>query len=167
MSARRRSKKKVYRLERLGEFLPGTLVKEKIFIPTMPPGTASLWNRAVGPQIARQTEPLRLRGSVLYVTVSTPAWMQQLQYMNEEILEKVNSLEPAHRITKIRYSIGHVTPRAERPESFRDTLLDESRLKDRDRRLIAQHLSSIGDEDLREAIRRVMIREALTRYLRS
>lgn len=167
MSARRRSKKKVYRLERLGEFLPVALVKEKIFIPTMPPGMANLWKRAVGPQIARQTEPCRLRQGVLYVTVTTPAWMQQLQYMNDEILEKVNSLEPEQKIAKIRYSIGQVTPRDVQEETLRDAPLDENRLGKRDRRLIAQHLSSIEDEDLREAIRRAMIREALTRNLRS
>lgn len=167
MSARRRSKKKVYRLERLGEFLPGALVKEKIFIPTMPPGMAILWNRAVGPQIARQTEPTRFRQGVLYVTVTTPAWMQQLQYMNDEILEKVNSLDPGQKIAKIRYAIGQVTPHAERAETLQDTPLDENKLRDRDRRLIAEHLSSIQDEELKEAIRRVMIREALTRHLRS
>lgn len=167
MSARRRSPKKVYRLERLGEFLPAALVKEKIFIPTMPPGMANLWNRAVGPQIARQTEPCRLRQGVLYVTVTTPAWMQQLQYMKDEILEKVNSLEPEQKIVKIRYSIGQVTPRAGQADPPPGAPLDENRLGKRDRRLMDQHLSSIGDEDLKEAIRRAMIREALTRNLRS
>lgn len=167
MCARRRSKKKEYRLERVGDFLPDVLKKGKIFIDTPISGLAGVWTRAVGPQIARQTEPIRIRNGVLSVKVTTSAWMQQLQFMKDDIIEKVNKAGPPQKINKIRFSIGEVSPfHFEQPSVENDPEVNERRLGKRDRRLIAERLSLIEDDELREIMRRVMIREAMNRNLR-
>ncbi len=168
MCARRRLKKKVYRLERIGEFLPQALRKSKIFIDTLPPDMASLWAKAVGHQIARQTEPFKFKDDTLSVKVTTSAWMQQLQFMKEEILEKVNAAGPSRKITKLRFFMGQLTPEPDRGnEKDRSEPVHESSLGDRDKRLIEENLSRVTDDELREALRRVMVREALTRSYRS
>ena len=164
MCARRRSKKKVYRLERLGDFLPQALHKGKLFIDTLPPNLANLWEKAVGPQIARQTEPFRLKDGTLQVRVTTPAWMQQLQFLKEEILEKVNAAAPASEIQALRFFIGPVTlPPSPGADGTGQADADENRLGKRDRRLIEERLAEIEDDDLREILRRVMVRQALAR----
>lgn len=168
MYARRRLKKKVYRLERIGDFLPRALRKKKIYIDTLPPDMEPLWKKAVGHQIARQTEPFKLKDDTLSVKVTTSTWMQQLQFMKEDILEKVNAAGPPRKITKLRFFMGQVTPAPDSGNTAETPVhIHESRLRDRDKRLIEKNLSNVTDEELREALRRVMVREALTRSYRS
>lgn len=47
------------------------------------------WLGAVGPVIAGQAEPTRIRGGVLHVTVSSPAWSQEIQMQQRLILGRL------------------------------------------------------------------------------
>jgi hypothetical protein len=49
------------------------------------------WMLAVGPLLAGQAEPTKLRGGVLYVTVSSPAWSQEIQMQQRLILDRLKS----------------------------------------------------------------------------
>lgn len=47
------------------------------------------WLQAVGPILAGQAEPTRVRGAILYVTVSSPAWSQEIQMQQRLILDRL------------------------------------------------------------------------------
>lgn len=47
------------------------------------------WFQAVGPILAGQAEPTRIRGAVLHVTVSSPAWSQEIQMQQRLILDRL------------------------------------------------------------------------------
>ena len=47
---------------------------------------AEAWEEAVGPEIARHSRPVAIRGEVLEVAVDTGVWCQQLQLRIPEIL---------------------------------------------------------------------------------
>ena len=47
------------------------------------------WISAVGPVLAGQAEPTRIRGSVLHVTVSSPAWSQEIGMQQRLILARL------------------------------------------------------------------------------
>lgn len=47
------------------------------------------WMSAVGPILAGQAEPTRIRGSVLHVTVSSPAWSQEIGMQQRLILARL------------------------------------------------------------------------------
>lgn len=47
------------------------------------------WMLAVGPVLAGQAEPTRMRGKTLHVTVSSPAWSQEIQLQQRLILERL------------------------------------------------------------------------------
>jgi predicted nucleic acid-binding Zn ribbon protein len=47
---------------------------------------ADRWEEAVGPEIARHSQPVAIRGDVLEVSVDTSVWCQQLQLRTPEIL---------------------------------------------------------------------------------
>lgn len=49
------------------------------------------WLKAVGPVLAGQAEPTRLKGSVLHVTVSSPAWSQEIQMQQRLILGRLKA----------------------------------------------------------------------------
>jgi hypothetical protein len=50
------------------------------------------WLQAVGPVLAGQAEPTRLRSGVLHVTVSSPAWSQEIQMQQRLILARLKSI---------------------------------------------------------------------------
>ncbi len=58
------------------------------------PGAAAIWrvwDDAVGAQIARRAQPIRLRGHTLLVAVSSAPWMQELQLLKRTVLTELNS----------------------------------------------------------------------------
>jgi predicted nucleic acid-binding Zn ribbon protein len=58
------------------------------------PGAAAIWRvweGAVGAQIARRAQPIRLRGKTLLVAVSSAPWMQELQLLKRTILTELNA----------------------------------------------------------------------------
>ena len=58
------------------------------------PGAAAIWRAwddAVGMQIARRAQPVRLRGRTLVVAVSSAPWMQELQLLKRTILAELNA----------------------------------------------------------------------------
>ncbi len=58
------------------------------------PGAAAIWrvwDDAVGPQIARRAQPVRLRGRTLMVAVSSAPWMQELQLLKRTVLSELNA----------------------------------------------------------------------------
>lgn len=61
------------------------------------PGAAGIWrvwDDAVGAQIARRAEPVRLRGRTLVVAVSSAPWMQELNLLKRTIVNAVNTRLP-------------------------------------------------------------------------
>lgn len=75
----------------------------------------SIWNDTVGPAIARNAQPEKLRNGTLFVKVSAPTWMQQLQYMKELIVSKLNERLERQVVHKIFFVVG-TFPKPERVE---------------------------------------------------
>jgi predicted nucleic acid-binding Zn ribbon protein len=58
------------------------------------PGAAAIWRvweDAVGTQIARRAQPVRLRGRTLVVAVSSAPWMQELHLLKSAICGELNT----------------------------------------------------------------------------
>ncbi len=66
------------------------------------------WSEIVGQSIAQNTEPSKLRGGVLYVKVRTPIWMQQLQFLKETIINKINQKIKDAGLNDLRFFIGQI-----------------------------------------------------------
>lgn len=67
-----------------------------------------LWSQAVGSAIAARTRPLRLSGGQLTVLVSGAPWMQQLNFLKEELREKLNRSLGCERVTSITFKSGRI-----------------------------------------------------------
>lgn len=48
------------------------------------------WEEIVGPTLARQTRPLRLRNHLLLVGVTSSTWMQELQFLKGRLRCQIN-----------------------------------------------------------------------------
>lgn len=47
------------------------------------------WMEAVGPLLAGQAEPVRIKGKILYVVVSSPQWSQEISFQQRLILSRL------------------------------------------------------------------------------
>jgi len=64
------------------------------------------WKDLVGPAIAENTRPEAIKGKLLLVHVSSAPWMQQLQFLKPELIEKLNETIGKEVVGDIRFKIG-------------------------------------------------------------
>jgi predicted nucleic acid-binding Zn ribbon protein len=64
------------------------------------------WEDVVGPTIAQNTRPEAIKGKLLLVNVSSAPWMQQLQFLKPELIEKLNETLGKEVVGDIRFKIG-------------------------------------------------------------
>lgn len=64
------------------------------------------WEKVVGPEAARHSEPVDLNGDTLEVRADSPGWSQHLQLHRDEILDRVADLLPSGAPTRLRMRIG-------------------------------------------------------------
>ena len=67
-----------------------------------------IWNEVVGQVIARNAQPEKIRHGTLFVKVSSPVWMQQLQFMKEMIAGKLNQRLKGEIVKNIFFMVGRV-----------------------------------------------------------
>jgi predicted nucleic acid-binding Zn ribbon protein len=66
------------------------------------------WTDLVGPTIAENARPAAIKGRLLVVHVSSAPWMQQLHYLKNELMGKLNSALGKESVKGIRFKIGPV-----------------------------------------------------------
>ncbi len=68
----------------------------------------SIWNSAVGKSVAENAQPFALKGKILIVNVTSSSWIQQLQFLKNDILTKINISAGKELIEEIKFKIGNV-----------------------------------------------------------
>jgi predicted nucleic acid-binding Zn ribbon protein len=69
----------------------------------------TFWDREVGEAIAARAQPASYRAGVLAVRVSSAAWMQELQFMKDEIRERLNARLGEELVRDIYFVSGAAT----------------------------------------------------------
>lgn len=68
----------------------------------------TFWDEEVGATIARRAQPLRLRDGVLFVTVATHSWLQELRFMKDTIRARLNARLGAPLVRDIFFVSGTI-----------------------------------------------------------
>jgi predicted nucleic acid-binding Zn ribbon protein len=110
------------------------------------------WEETVGTVIACHARPRSVRGNKLFLSVDSPAWMQQLSLLKPEILEKVNRNLGKDAIKDIALKLGEIIS----PERRAEEVPARTPLSAEELERIGQYVQEIHDPDVREAIRRVI-----------
>src|SRR2546427_13187396 len=100
--------KKGPELERVGDILKHSLKRLDLSGRLSEYGVWPIWNEIVGSTIARNAQPEKIRNGTLFVKVTSPVWMQQLQYMKEMIAEKLNQRLKTDVVKNIFFIVGRV-----------------------------------------------------------
>lgn len=59
------------------------------------------WNRLVGERIASKTNPVKVRDSILFVSVENASWRNELFFMKRKIMKELNQSVKANVIKDI------------------------------------------------------------------
>jgi hypothetical protein len=154
-----RKKTPLSKPEMIGEILRKVLKKRNIPHTATDRRLLDLWTRAVGPQIAARTLPETVKRGALYVRVSAPVWLHQLQFLKEEILQKMNEKSGKEKIRSLFFSIGEIPePPAKKTDPYPSPSVSAT-LPNRDREMIRESLDAVRDPELRDILQRVMVGE--------
>jgi len=135
-------------IERLGEVLETSLKRLDLNARLDDYGVWTIWNQTVGAAIARNAQPEKIRNGTLMVKVTSPVWMQQLQFMKEMIAAKLNEQLKSTVVKNIFFVVGRIdTPSDEGPEPSPST---PPRLVD------ASFIETIDDPEIRDAFKKLL-----------
>jgi hypothetical protein len=119
------------------------------------------FQRAAGPRIAARARAERLRGSILFVRVTSSAWSQELHVLKEQLLAKLQRTPGGESVRDLRFNVGPlddlpdwdalVPPASEAPAAAPErTSLPEA---------LAEAIAGVRDPELREELSRLLLRE--------
>jgi len=135
-------------VERIGDLLETSLKRLDLNSRLEDYGVWTIWNQAVGAAIARNAQPEKLRNGTLMVKVSSPVWMQQLQFMKEMIATKLNEQLQRTVVKNIFFVVGNIEAPAE--ENSQAAAPTPPRLVD------ASFIETIDDPEIRDAFKKLL-----------
>ncbi|HXN07086.1 MAG TPA: DUF721 domain-containing protein [Nitrospiria bacterium] len=114
------------------------------------------WEEVVGSQVAGHTLPASLKFRKLTLHVDSSAWMNQLNYLKEELIGKINRELGENWVKEVYLKIGPVEKSGVRPEEPKEEERGEATLSKEDKALIEKWSTEIKDAELREKLRHLM-----------
>ena len=91
------------RFARVGDILPAVLKSFGLEQKLKEREILAIWPRIVGEEIAARTKAVKIEDGVLYVNVDHGAWMQELYFMEKELLKRLKDEAPHIKCRKIRF----------------------------------------------------------------
>lgn len=119
----------------------------------------SFWNEAVGESIALHTKPLKVYNGRMTVLVESPSWTQELTFLKNRIMERLNKSIGREIVKDIYFKIGNI----EKPfrKEKRETIDLESVELDREKkRRVEESLKKIGDPEIKKILKNFLTKEA-------
>jgi predicted nucleic acid-binding Zn ribbon protein len=148
--------KKDSQIDRLGEVLDRSIKRLQLAPRLDEYGVWPIWNDIVGSTIARNAQPEKIRNGTLFVKVTSPVWMQQLQYMKEMIAERLNQRLKADVVKNIFFVVGRVNPVESLPLESEPAAPAPPHPATPKAELNENFLESIRDPEIREAFKRLI-----------
>jgi hypothetical protein len=110
------------------------------------------WPTIVGAQLARVSHPQRLRGPVLFVTVTESIWMQQFAFFQSQLLHNIHRELGDVPIVKVYFTLTMTPPEpvAPAPEKVREFCP----LTPAEEQQVYEGTARIADPELRDILRR-------------
>ena len=123
-----------------------------------------IWDDVVGENISIRTAPLAFRKGCLKITVSDHGWLQQLQFMKEEIKEKLNKKLGRDLVESIYFQIGIVAKRAAPVARVKEEMKKVS-LPVEEIEKIDHVIDKLPSGEVRESMKKLMLKDAKRKKL--
>ncbi len=103
----RRSRRRRSQPTQVGEMVGGVLGDLGLEGAARAFQIAERWEEALGPEIARHSQPVALRDGTLEVWVTSSVWCQQLQLQSPELLAALSAVLSDAAPTALRFRLGY------------------------------------------------------------
>ena len=145
--------KKTQQMESLGAVLDQSLKRFDLSQRLDAYGVWPIWNDVVGKTIARNAQPEKIRNGTLFVKVTSPVWMQQLQFMKEMIVDKINQRLNCAAVKNLFFMVGHIdTGDLDLPtEPQQGQAAEGAEIE-----MSVEFLESISDPEIRSAFKKLL-----------
>ena len=143
----------IYPVTRLGEVLEQSLKRLDLAPQLEAYGIWHIWRDVVGKPVARNAQPEKFRHGTLFVKVSSPVWMQQLQFMKELLAEKLNARLRANVVKNIFFVVGTLAITDAEPP---DEPASAQAPADSDGKADEPFLESVQDPEIRQAFKKLL-----------
>jgi predicted nucleic acid-binding Zn ribbon protein len=127
---------------------------------------ARRWHEIVGTAVAGHAAPVRVFGKTLLIRVEHPAWMQELGFLKQKIIERVRLESPESGVSGIRFEVGSLDGLAGPPRRAMPAGAAPRELSKDDERFIEGAVGEIRDDEIRAAARRAMEASIVSRTKR-
>jgi hypothetical protein len=97
-------------LRRIGEVLYSALARLETSDQARAYGA---WARAAGQQIASGAHPKAFNRGVLTVECASSVWANELTYLSDQLLRRMQEVAPDHPVKQLRFMVGGWRPRQE------------------------------------------------------
>ena len=144
--------KKNPQLERLGAVLDQSLKRLDLAPRLDEYSVWPIWNEIVGKTIARNAQPEKIRNGTLFIKVSSPVWMQQLQFMKNMIADKLNQRLKQDIVKNIFFMVGRIDAAEEALTQSGANQTTETV----EREVNEEFLTSIDDAEIRDAFKKLL-----------
>jgi predicted nucleic acid-binding Zn ribbon protein len=145
--------KKNLQLESVGAVLDQSLKRLDLAPRLDEYGVWPIWNEIVGNTIARNAQPEKIRNGTLFIKVSSPVWMQQLQFMKNMIADKLNQRLKQDVVKNIFFMVGRIDATTE--EVLAEPRADQA-TQTAEREVNEEFLTSIDDAEIRDAFKKLL-----------
>ncbi len=137
-------------IEHLGAVLDQSLMRLDLVTRLQEYAVWPIWNDVVGAVIARNAQPEKIRNGTLFVKVSSPVWMQQLQFMKDMIAGKLNHRLKREVVKNIFFMVGRIEAQEELSAA------PSAETGPTDGPIDGEFLDSIADADIRAAFSKLL-----------
>jgi predicted nucleic acid-binding Zn ribbon protein len=112
-----------------------------------------IWNEIVGKTIARNAQPEKIRNGTLFIKVTSPVWMQQLQFMKTMIADRLNQRLKQDIVKNIFFMVGRIDATEE--EALAQPRANQTS-ETAEREVNEEFLTSIDDAKIRDAFKKLL-----------
>jgi hypothetical protein len=116
-----------------------------------------VWDEVVGETIAKKAKPEIIRNRVLVVKVSSSPWLQELQFMKEQIRDKLNEKIGEKLIDDLFFQLGKVQVNKEESTTPSSEEWLEVSLPKKELSEVENSLKGLKDPDLKSTLKRILI----------
>jgi predicted nucleic acid-binding Zn ribbon protein len=71
-------------------------------------GVFAIWKNLFGEAVANNSKPAGFKGKILIIHVSSPVWIQELQYYKKDMIMKINDALGKELVCDIKFRVGAV-----------------------------------------------------------
>jgi len=120
------------------------------------------WREIVGEKISKHTQPITVKKGNLFVRVDSSGWLTQLTYLKEKIISQINQREASNLIKNIYFHLGEIKESCSVRENIQSGKI-MNKLDKKDWVKIRENLVNLKDSSLRKTVKRILIREIMSK----